>query len=666
MFSRLKNWLKKRRIVVIIYNIARTLFFTNKKTRAELERENANLQEKLDWLIAHTDITALKPAIGYLRKKQLDNLEFALKVFKELEPLNIRPFLVAGNLIGAIRHKGFVPWDDDLDFCMTRKDFIKVIQYFESKNAVTMPMEKYAEYTSDVHLQRIDKTLKKYSNKLFLDMTYDQIQVNYGTSILDRKSLDFFAIDFFTDGYSFEEHKEYLTELHKKLENSLNIKEYIDHIAREVQSNPHISLDKTNQLYYAIESSGGFSWMNRINRWIDTKDVFPLQLVDYEMVKLWAPNRGKKLMDVSYGDIMKYPEDFGNASHIGYTEKYIYSNYPTVEFYLVDSFEVYHFLPLYYSFNQKGIFSKFIAEKPSSNTSGKWFDFEKAIETLNRLSLRYATSPNPEATVAFTTQRKNILDKYGKRTKRMRMSYGCSLLKHSFAEKERFDYTLVTGKRMLEYYTRVKTSAKLLEIGYPKYQYYDSSIYKGETLTEELIKEKNGNNKPILLYFPTWGQNSSISDYSEQIGLLRNDFFVIAKAHHCTFRLKEEKKNLQLLKENCDMLLSGNYDFYSTAKIGYIAICDATSNSATEVPYINKNIKLAIIRPLQCDESIYMNDIDSFSTSINSPKELHSTIELLRKNDPYIEKRNEILKEMYNDSENLIDSLIKEIHQIKK
>ena len=36
----------------------------------------------------------------------------------------------------------------------------------------------------------------------------------------------------------------------------------------------------------------------------------------------------------------------------------------TIQFYLVDAFEIYHFLPLYYIFEENGIYSEFVAENP--------------------------------------------------------------------------------------------------------------------------------------------------------------------------------------------------------------------------------------------------------------------------------------------------------------
>lgn len=63
-----------------------------------------------------------------LRHLQLKELDMAKAVLSICEKHDIEVFALGGTLLGAVRHQGFIPWDDDLDLGMKRPDYEKFLQ----------------------------------------------------------------------------------------------------------------------------------------------------------------------------------------------------------------------------------------------------------------------------------------------------------------------------------------------------------------------------------------------------------------------------------------------------------------------------------------------------------------------------------------------------------
>lgn len=64
-----------------------------------------------------------------LKEMQACLLNILLTIDKVCREHNLRYYIIAGTLLGAVRHKGFIPWDDDADVAMPREDYEKLIRH---------------------------------------------------------------------------------------------------------------------------------------------------------------------------------------------------------------------------------------------------------------------------------------------------------------------------------------------------------------------------------------------------------------------------------------------------------------------------------------------------------------------------------------------------------
>lgn len=117
-----------------------------------------------------------------LQLKELDLLKFFQRVCEEN---NIRYFALGGTLLGAVRHKGFIPWDDDIDVGIPRPDYDRLCKILEEKSGTGKI--KFRSYKNTQDYIRYFGRIEDESMKI---VRHDNIKVEEAFAWIDLFPLD--------------------------------------------------------------------------------------------------------------------------------------------------------------------------------------------------------------------------------------------------------------------------------------------------------------------------------------------------------------------------------------------------------------------------------------------------------------------------------------------
>lgn len=106
-------------------------------------------------------------------------LKILLNIDKVCQEHNLIYYIWAGTMLGAVRHKGFIPWDDDIDIAMPRPDYDRLIEH--CREWLPQPYEMVSAETDPVYplpfakIQDADTTLiermhLKYVGGIYIDV----------------------------------------------------------------------------------------------------------------------------------------------------------------------------------------------------------------------------------------------------------------------------------------------------------------------------------------------------------------------------------------------------------------------------------------------------------------------------------------------------------------
>lgn len=222
---------------------------------------------------------------------------------------NLKYFMAFGALLGAIRHNGYIPWDDDLDVCMPREDYKKFIKYARTELKepyfLQVPGEDQDYYFSFTKLRN--------SNSTAISHAFRYAKFNQGIF------LDIFPLDNFK-GSDFAEY--YNTLNHLILENSANMRRSnphpsvadIERMNSYAKRDPQIVFDEIEALETKcniedcetciVSGLTVYKPQKIIFKWSDVTELMDFNFYGY---KFLIPVNYNSVLKTTYGDYMQFP-----------------------------------------------------------------------------------------------------------------------------------------------------------------------------------------------------------------------------------------------------------------------------------------------------------------------------------------------------------------------
>lgn len=291
LYSCLPDFIKyNNNILNFFLKIPKKIFKYNLE-RHQLESQN----QLLKMLVIDADIKFN----GTLRDIQLLYVELLRFVDNVCKKHEINYWLDGGTLLGAVRHGGFIPWDDDVDLTMLRKDYNKLLEvlpleiskhdYFKENCGLTLLIEGQKNYFSDFKSVYDVDDKESYLN----DDNFSFLQIAW---LKPYVKIDFFPKDFLeTEKISFFK-KNYVSNKYK--------------FNQKVKKGEYLFFKKLNE----FNDKFGFV-LNETPQFADSFDViplapvrifetsktFPLNKISFEGYEFNCPNDVDYYLSLIYG-----------------------------------------------------------------------------------------------------------------------------------------------------------------------------------------------------------------------------------------------------------------------------------------------------------------------------------------------------------------------------
>ena len=254
-----------------------------------------------------------KKSDNNLKKLHEVQIEILDEIVRICNKHNLTYFLIYGTLIGAVRHKGFIPWDDDLDIGMPREDYEKFIKIAKKELDNKYYLQDIS--TDKEYWQNFIKIRK--NNTLFDESTLENINTHKGIFV------DIFPFDNINKDGIYRKVKWSI------LKNLYNFCLYYRGIYKKENVNHFVFckiLSKLKMKYilrfcdfymrgkesskYTIDYSTLYPHV------MDKKWIYPTKEIMFENKLYSCPNDTDLFLKNIYGDYMKLPPKDKRVTHL--------------------------------------------------------------------------------------------------------------------------------------------------------------------------------------------------------------------------------------------------------------------------------------------------------------------------------------------------------------
>lgn len=261
-----------------------------------------------------------------LSQQQIEGLrrvetDIFLELIRICEKLDLKYFIVQGTLLGAVRHKGFIPWDDDIDVGMLREDY----EIFIREAPKLLPDIYFLQYlgSDSAYPHGFAKIRKKGTT--FIETASKNINMNHGIYI------DVFPFDYYPDNKL----KEIVYDVRKLLiryrirsvyyipsDNTFNMVNIVRRMIRFVSKIFYPTVEKAlikqDELYKQYKTgkrviNNGGPWGKR--ELLDKSLFDNVVKLSFEGMDVSAPQGYEKYLTSVYGDYMELPPVEKRVSH---------------------------------------------------------------------------------------------------------------------------------------------------------------------------------------------------------------------------------------------------------------------------------------------------------------------------------------------------------------